>query len=61
VHFDHTRSSDIRGLDVHAFQRLWNRNNPSDRIDEDGDYGPATGARLAKAPAAGFAIGPTCN
>jgi len=57
VHFDHTASGDIRGMDVHAFQRLWNRNHPDDRIDEDGVYGPQTGARLSMAPTDGFAIG----
>jgi MYXO-CTERM domain-containing protein len=40
---------------VRAFQRLWNTNNPGDRIGEDGAYGPMTEARLARAPAAGFA------
>lgn len=58
VHFDHLGSPDHRGMDVHAFQRLWNRNNPGDLIDEDGLYGPQTGARLAKSPIEGFAIGP---
>jgi hypothetical protein len=57
VHFDHLSSPDLRGLDVHAFQRLWNRNHPGDRIAEDGAYGAHTAARLAKAPAGGFAIG----
>jgi MYXO-CTERM domain-containing protein len=59
-HFDHDGSPDIRGMDVHAFQRLWNRNHPEDAIDEDGIYGPATDARLAQAPAEGFPIG-TCT
>jgi hypothetical protein len=57
VHFDHLASPDLRGLDVHAFQRLWNRNHPGDRIAEDGAYGPQTAARLARAPAGGFAVG----
>ena len=48
VHFDHLGSPDIRGRDVLAFQRLWNRNNPNDQIAEDGDYGPATESRLGK-------------
>jgi len=61
VHFDHTGSPDIRGLDVKAFQRLWNRNNPGDRIAEDGAYGPQTEARLRQAPATGFAVGATCG
>lgn len=60
VHFEHRSSPDMRGLDVHAFQRLWNRNNPNDQISEDGDYGPGTAARIRQAPARGFAIGPEC-
>ena len=61
VHFDHLSSADIRGKDVSAFQRLWNRNHPEDKIAEDGDYGAQTANRLAKAPAQGFPIGATCN
>ncbi len=60
VHFDHLSSPDIRGRDVAAFQRLWNRNHPDDLIAEDGSYGPATEARLRMAPSEGFPIGPTC-
>ncbi len=60
VHFEYMASPDIRGRDVKAFQRLWNRNNPGDTIGEDGSYGPATEARLRKAPATGFEIGATC-
>lgn len=60
VHFDHLGSPDIRGRDVLAFQKLWNRNHPTDTIAADGAYGPATEARLRKAPAEGFPIGPTC-
>lgn len=56
VHFDHVASPDLRGADILAFQRLWNRNNPGDPIGEDGQWGPATEARLAAAPAEGFAI-----
>ncbi|MGE0399406.1 MAG: M15 family metallopeptidase [Kofleriaceae bacterium] len=61
VHFDYLSSPDIRGKDVLAFQRLWNRNNPNDRIAEDGAYGPQTEARLKSSPATGFALGPTCG
>ena len=60
VHFDHLASDDIRGSDVLAFQRLWNRNAPDDLIDEDGEFGPATEARVKAAPAEGFGIGATC-
>lgn len=62
VHFDYTGAGakDLRGMDVLAFQRLWNRNNPSDKIAEDGSWGPNTEARMKKAPAGGFAKGPSC-
>ncbi|HVK85673.1 MAG TPA: D-alanyl-D-alanine carboxypeptidase family protein [Kofleriaceae bacterium] len=61
VHFDHLASADIRGEDVRAFQRLWNRNHPEDMIGEDGVYGPDTEARLSQAPATGFPIGASCG
>ncbi len=61
VHFDYYNSPDIRGKDVLAFQRLWNRNNPDDTITEDGLYGPQTEARLRAAPSTGFAIGAGCT
>ena len=57
VHFDHLSSPDLRGYDVLAFQRLWNRNHADDMIDEDGLYGPATEARLVASPADGFTVG----
>jgi uncharacterized protein (TIGR03382 family) len=60
VHFDHLGSPDIRGADVLAFQRLWNRNHPEDPIAEDGDYGPQTRARITRSPAEGFPIGAAC-
>lgn len=60
VHFDHLASADLRGTDVLAFQRLWNRNAPDDPIGEDGAFGPATEARVRKAPAEGFGIGAVC-
>jgi len=60
VHFDHLASADIRGKDTLAFQRLWNRNHPADKIAEDGAYGPQTEARLKQSPATGFAVGASC-
>ena len=60
VHFDHLDSPDIRGADVLAFQRLWNRNAPDDPITADGAYGPETEARVKRAPAEGFGIGAAC-
>lgn len=60
VHFDHLASPDIRGADVLAFQRLWNRNAPDDPVTEDGNYGAATEDRVKRAPAEGFGIGAQC-
>ena len=40
---------------VRAFQRLWNRHNPDDRITEDGIFGDVeTGPRLLRSPVEGF-------
>jgi hypothetical protein len=59
VHFDYVAGGqDLSGLSIKAFQRLWNRNNPNDKISEDGSYGPQTESRLRLAPAAGFPVGP---
>jgi hypothetical protein len=63
VHFDYVGSGAVshKGLDVKAFQRLWNYNHPGDKITVDGDWGPQTESRMKKAPADGFASGPTCG
>jgi hypothetical protein len=62
VHFDYVGSGKVslKGIDVKAFQMLWNLNHPQDSIGVDGVYGPATAARLVKSPAAGFAKGASC-
>ncbi|MBI2896984.1 MAG: D-alanyl-D-alanine carboxypeptidase family protein [Deltaproteobacteria bacterium] len=60
-HFEHLDSPDRRGLDVTAFQRLWNRNHPEDLIAEDGAYGNQTASRLLRSPAAGFELGAGCG
>ncbi len=63
VHYDFigAGSVNLSGLSVTAFQRLWNRNNPNDKIAEDGAYGGATATKLAQSPAAGFAKGADCT
>ncbi|MBA3500468.1 MAG: M15 family metallopeptidase [Myxococcota bacterium] len=61
VHFEYLGAPDIRGRDVLAFQRLWNRNNPTAKISEDGAYGPQTESKLRSSPATGFAKGATCK
>jgi hypothetical protein len=62
VHFDYTAGGtiDLRSESVLAFQKLWNLNNPGDKIAEDGSYGPMTASKIAAAPATGFAKGSTC-
>jgi hypothetical protein len=51
------QSEELKSLSILAFQRLWNRNNPSDGIDEDGVYGASTKARLGMSPVEGFETG----
>lgn len=59
-HFDYQGSgtTDIRSQSIKAFQRLWNQNNPSNKIDEDGAFGPQTEQALNQSPAHGFAAAP---
>jgi hypothetical protein len=63
VHFDYAGAGavDHTGLDVLAFQKLWNMNHADDRIAESSRFDKETEARLAKSPAAGFAIAPHCG
>jgi hypothetical protein len=39
---------------LEAFQRLWNRNKPNEKIPEDGKYGEATANAFNKAPCNGW-------
>ena len=59
-HFDYVggRVVDIRATAVKAFQQLWNKNNPGDKIAEDGQWGDQTQSRLNKSPVRGFVITP---
>jgi hypothetical protein len=62
VHFDFTKSpARRRATDVLAFQKLWNRNTPKEKIPESGRYDAKTEAALKRAPANGFAIGASCG
>jgi len=62
VHFDYVGSGTINILpsSTKAFQMLWNKNNPNDKIAEDGIYGTETEKRLLKSPANGFPITTGC-
>lgn len=48
----------IRNNAIKAFQRLWNKNNPDDKILEDGIYGNNTEARINRTSVKGFSIAP---
>ena len=63
VHYDFTAGGtvDLHGISVEAFQRLWNRNNPTDKILENGTYALETAARLERSPSGGFAKGADCS
>jgi hypothetical protein len=57
-HFTYVGSGvrdDIGDIGVKAFQQLWNKNNPSDKIKVDGDFGDASRKRMDQSPAEGFA------
>jgi hypothetical protein len=57
VHFTYIGGGvrdDVGDIGVQAFQVLWNKHNPADKIDTFGGYGPQTAARLDRSPANGF-------
>ncbi len=55
VHFfDRSGRDDVGSLGVQAFQSLWNRYHPDDRIAADGRFSDATAARLDRSPIEGF-------
>jgi hypothetical protein len=59
MHFDYLKAENILRLSILAFQKLWNRARPLDKLNEDGSMGQATMGRLLFAPAEGFPI-PEC-
>lgn len=55
MHYDFVQGGKNLGtLQVKVFQELWNEFNPNDQISADGAWGPATEARVRKAPGQGF-------
>jgi hypothetical protein len=62
VHFDYKRPGpQPPATDVLAFQTLWNRNHPTDKIGATGNYDPATEERLKQSPPDGFKLGASCG
>jgi N-acetylmuramoyl-L-alanine amidase len=58
VDYQGAGARDLRSTTILAFQKLWNKNHPNSKIDEDGEFGPNTEAALNKSPSMGFAIAP---
>jgi N-acetylmuramoyl-L-alanine amidase len=58
VDYQGAGARDLRSTTILAFQKLWNKNHPNSKIDEDGKFGPNTEAALNKSPSMGFAIAP---
>ncbi len=47
-------TKDLRKATILAFQQLWNKNYPNEKIGEDGDWGPKTEKALNRSPSMGF-------
>jgi N-acetylmuramoyl-L-alanine amidase len=52
VHFE--KEVGAKKLTILALQRYWNRNNPTDKIAEDGQYGPKTRSKALQLPIDGY-------
>ncbi len=61
VHFVYETGDDLRDVSILAFQKLWNRNHPNERLEEDGMWGPTTASRMNRSPISGFAKIATCE
>ncbi|MBM4358134.1 MAG: D-alanyl-D-alanine carboxypeptidase family protein [Deltaproteobacteria bacterium] len=49
------------GLDVRAFQRLWNKQHPDESLGESGVFDERTETALRRTPVSGFAGATTCG
>jgi peptidoglycan hydrolase-like protein with peptidoglycan-binding domain len=57
VHFfDNSGREDVGSLGVKAFQSLWNRYNPTERMTVDGNFGDQTAAKMDRCPIGGFSV-----
>ena len=55
VHFDFMGGGrPIGNVGIKAFQTLWNKNFPDQKISSDGVYGPKTAEKLGLSPSEGF-------
>ena len=58
IDFRAAGTKDLRDESILAFQKLWNKNHPNERISEDGAFGPQTESALNRSPAMGFEQAP---
>ena len=57
VHFFENNGRDnVGNLGVQAFQSLWNKYNPNDRMTVDGNFGAQTAAKMDRCPIGGFSL-----
>ena len=63
VHYDWVGegSVDLEGLSTRAFKRLWNRNHPEAKLEENETYDAKTESKLISSPSGGFPIGAQCD
>ncbi|MGL5075245.1 MAG: peptidoglycan-binding protein, partial [Waterburya sp.] len=54
-------TKDLRKATILAFQQLWNKNYPNEKIGEDGDWGLKTENALNRSPSMGFDKAPWDN
>ncbi len=56
VHFfDNSGRDDVGSLGVKAFQSLWNKYHPTEKVTVDGNFGEQTAVKMDLSPIAGFA------
>jgi hypothetical protein len=57
MHFDYSGGGDnLAYYQNLAFQRLWNKHNPKERLVEDGAWGDKTASFVARSPVEGFGM-----
>jgi hypothetical protein len=58
VDYQGAGARDLRKATIQAFQKLWNKNHPNEKIKDDGLWGPKTESCLNRSPAMGFEKAP---
>lgn len=61
IDFNGGGTKDLRKATILAFQQLWNKNHPNEKIGEDGAWGAKTQSALNRSPSTGFEKAPWDN